>query len=294
MCTRCVSKIHASEGNIGGWHGPSEIEQVFSDRPKSLPFWRGNIDRFSKGSSVVLTPEPVGHDPDSLRGRISGIRVATISRGKCPVLTKIDSCDTRGTAGNAGLGKYVLEKGEAMNTDRALHKRNGGFTSVEIGVTLVLIGLTLAFGVARIDTSSWSLDAAAQEVSQRVTAARAMAVLRQHDVIVDFDVATRAMAIHEDTDSDGMVDEDERLIRYVLDGRVEFLLGDASPLAGFTSAPITFAGGSVTFLRNGSASEEGAVYVGRPDVGKVRAIVIRRATGYAEVHLYNGARWLDE
>jgi hypothetical protein len=165
---------------------------------------------------------------------------------------------------------------------------------MEIGVTLVLIGLTLAFGVARIDTSAWALDAAATEVRQRVTAARAMAVLKQHDVIVSFDVATRAMAIHEDTDSDGTVDVDERLIRYVLDGRVEFLLGDASPFAGFTSGPITFGGASVTFLRNGSASEEGAVYVGRPDVERVRAIVIRRATGYAEVHRYNGARWLDE
>ena len=181
-----------------------------------------------------------------------------------------------------------------MNTERALHKQNGGFTSVEIGVTLVLIGLTLAFGVARIDTSAWSLDAAAQEVSQRVTAARAMAVLKQHDVIVSFDVAMRAIAIHEDTNSDGVVDEDERLIRHVLDGRVEFQLGDASPFAGFTDGPVTFAGGSVTFLRNGAASEEGAVYVGRPDVEKVRAIVIQRATGYAEVHRYNGARWLDD
>ncbi|MGD2151635.1 MAG: GspH/FimT family protein [Gemmatimonadales bacterium] len=173
----------------------------------------------------------------------------------------------------------------------AASRSDAGFTAVELGVTLALIGLVLAFNVARIDSSSWRLDTAIQEVNQRLRAARTLAVLKQHDVVVRFEVATGSIVIHEDANGDGSVDDDERAIRHTLDGNVRFDRGDAPPYAGFTGGAVSFEAGTVTFLRNGSASQEGAVYVGWPGAEKGRVVVLHRATGYTEVHRYDGSKW---
>jgi Tfp pilus assembly protein FimT len=176
-------------------------------------------------------------------------------------------------------------------TNAIVRQREAGFTVVELCATIVLIGLMLAFGIARVDTVTWKLDTATKEVMQRLRSARALAVLRQHDVIVSFDVEARALIVHEDVNGDGLVDEDERVVRHRLGGKVQFERGEAPPFAGFTNAAVSFQAGAVTFLRNGSASQEGAVYVGWPGAVKGRVVVVRRATGYAEVHRYNGSQW---
>jgi len=168
---------------------------------------------------------------------------------------------------------------------------DAGFTAVELGVTLALIGLLLAFAVVRIDSSSWRLDAATEEVNQRLRAARTLAVLRQHDVVVRFEVATRSIVIHEDANGDGSVDDEERAIRHTLDGNVRFDRGNAPPYAGFSGGAVSFEAGAVTFLRNGSASQEGAVYVGWPGAEVGRVVVLHRATGFTEVHRYDGRKW---
>ncbi len=169
--------------------------------------------------------------------------------------------------------------------------RYDGFTTVELAVALVLIGLLLAFAAVRIDTATWKLDAAGREVMQRLRAARALAVLKQHDVVVSFEPATRAIVVHEDGNGDGLVDGDERVIRHALGDKLELMRGAAPPYAGFTNVSVGFSDSSVTFRRNGSASEEGAVYVSRPEGERVRVVVVRRATGYVEVYRYDGSKW---
>jgi Tfp pilus assembly protein FimT len=169
-----------------------------------------------------------------------------------------------------------------------------GFTSFELVVTLALIGLVLALGVTRIDSSTWRLDSAGQDVVQHVRAARALAVLRQHDVVVIFDVEASAIVVHEDANRDGAIDAGERVRRQPLEGNVHFTRSAGPHFAGFTAGPVTFRNSSVTFRRNGSASEEGAIYLGRRGIEKARVVVIRRATGYAEMFRYNGSGWLSE
>lgn len=169
-----------------------------------------------------------------------------------------------------------------------------GFTSFELVLTLALIGLVLALGVTRIDSSTWRLDSAGQDIVQHVRAARALAVLRQHDVVVVFDVEASAIVVHEDANSDGIIDEGERVRRRPLEGNVQFTRSTAPPFAGFTESPVTFKSSSVTFRRNGSASEEGAIYLGRRGIEKARVVVIHRATGYAQMFPYNGSGWLSD
>jgi prepilin-type N-terminal cleavage/methylation domain-containing protein len=177
---------------------------------------------------------------------------------------------------------------------RPHNRRDSGFTMMEVTLTLALMGIVLAMGVRRVDTSAWKLDAAGQQVVQRVRAARALAVLRQHDVVVNFDIENGAIVVHEDVDGDGEIGDDERVTRRGLEGKNEFTLGGATAFAGFEGGAVTFSDASVTFKRNGSASEEGAVYVSRPGLEKARVIVISRATGYSVMHRYNGSRWISE
>ena len=171
------------------------------------------------------------------------------------------------------------------------HDGRAVFSSVETVIALSIIALTFAMGVRRVDSSSWRLDAAGQQVVQHARAARALAVLKQHDVILAFDAAKREITIHEDENSDGAVDDGERFLRHGLDGNARFLRGAVPAYGGFTSGSITFTDGVVTFKRNGSASEEGAIYIGRSGIDKARIVVISRATGYAEMFRYNGTDW---
>lgn len=169
----------------------------------------------------------------------------------------------------------------------------GGFTAVEMLVTLALLGLVLAFGLASMDSSSWRLDAAADQVVQRLRLARSLAVLRQYDVIVTFDQTNPAVIVHEDANGDGAVDEGERVFRYPLEEGTAFTRGAGPAYGGFDVGSISFPDGTVTFHRNGSSSSEGAVYVGRgPDDVRPEAVIVERATGYAKRFKFDGNSWV--
>lgn len=179
-----------------------------------------------------------------------------------------------------------------MRDGRAPRNRHG-FTIVELTVTLALLGVVIVIGVQRLDSSSWRLDSAAQEVVQTVRAARSVAVLKQHDVVVTLDVGQRRIIVHEDANNNGTVEDGERVRSEVLDGNAEFLLEGVPPYGEFSSGPVTFSNQTVTFLRNGSASQEGAVYISEPSIAKARVVVVRRATGYTELLRFNGESWLE-
>lgn len=164
---------------------------------------------------------------------------------------------------------------------------------MDVAITLGLIGLMVAMGVSRVESSAWRLDEAGQEVVQRVRAARALAVLKQNDVLVSFDVDDDAVVVHEDSNGNGSVDSGERVLRYPLSGQMQFSRGSAPAYGGFDAGPVTFTDNKITIERNGSASEEGAVYVSRPGTYKARAVVVNRATGYAQMHRYNGSNWIS-
>lgn len=173
-----------------------------------------------------------------------------------------------------------------------LVRGTGGFSIVDMAVTLVLLGVLLSVGVATFDNSGYRLDASLSQVIHRARVARSLAVLRQHDVIVEFDEVRPAVVMHEDANNDGVRDADERVIRYPLEEGTAFTRGSAPALGGFTTTGVSFTNGKVTFRRDGSCSEEGAVYVGRGDAEEnPRAVVFARATGYTRIFRFTGADW---
>lgn len=168
-----------------------------------------------------------------------------------------------------------------------------GFTMVDVVVTLAMFGIILGFGITVVDTSVWKLDASASQVAQRARVARSLAVLRQHDVVVTFDETKRALFVHEDANNNGTQDDGERVVRYALESGIRFTRGSAPAYGGYTSGAITFSGGVVTFRRNGSASEEGAIYIGRgSDDDRPKVVVLHRSTGYTETLKYDGSGWV--
>ncbi len=165
-----------------------------------------------------------------------------------------------------------------------------GFSLVEVMVALVVLGVMLGVGVSRIDYSAWALDSAVKGVSQHLRVARQRAVMKQHDVIVSFDVAEATLVLHEDANNNGVQDGGERVSRRPLEKEAIFSRGTAPVYAGFIGGPVTFTGNQVIFHRNGSASEEGAIYVGR-NVNDEHSVVIvlRRATAYTETFKHTGS-----
>ena len=149
-----------------------------------------------------------------------------------------------------------------INRDR----KKAGFTVIEILITLVVVGIVVAFVRTKIDLAKYSVDTGMQSLGTLLQAAQRLAVTRQHDIIVAFDVPHEAVRIVDDTNNNHIADPGEHVRVVPLQDRVVFGLGGATPLSGVTPGPITFsktmgAYPCVTFHRDGSSSEAGGVYI---------------------------------
>lgn len=180
----------------------------------------------------------------------------------------------------------------------------GGFTLVEIIVVLGLLSILLGVAIPRIDVTSYRLDAGIREVTTTVRGAQGSAVLRGHDVVVAFDEADRTIRIHSDIDSDGDVDDAEGIRFHALPEGLVF--GRASaPARPISADAISFdeeQSGlpAVTFHRNGSATEEGIVYVTSERAAQsssfaedARAIEVARSTGRIRCVSYDSGSWQE-
>lgn len=185
---------------------------------------------------------------------------------------------------------------------RAVPGGSAGFTLVEIIVVLGLLAILLGVAVPRIDVASYRLDAGVREVTTTVRGAQGTAVMRGHDVVLAFDETDRTVRIHSDENSDGGVDSDEGIRVYELPEGVAFGRGSA-PARDLSSETISFDGEqgglpAVTFHRNGSASEEGVVYVTSERALQssdfeedARAIEFARSTGRIRCVSYESGSW---
>lgn len=163
-----------------------------------------------------------------------------------------------------------------------------GFTLVEMLLVVVILGLLVAFTAPKIDVQKFRANSAMQAVGTALLASQRLAVTRQHNIVVAFDVGAGTMRIVDDTNNNNQIDVGEHQRVVALD-RIVFGLGGA-PLYNGLAGPVSFSKrlGSlpaVTFHRDGSASEAGAIYLTTPRAvsdpsraGDTRVIVIDRAT----------------
>lgn len=190
-----------------------------------------------------------------------------------------------------------------MTRSRQPDRVTVGFTFVEIVIVLTIIGLLTAIVAPRIDLERYQVDTAMEGVGATLLMAHRLAVTKQHDVIVSFDVPGAAILIHEDANNDGVLDGDERQRREPLGDKVVFGRGGA-PAHRIGDAVVSFdrvhqGRPALTFHRNGSASEAGGFYLTArraenasgelPSYARVVEIV--RATGRVSWHRFANDAW---
>lgn len=177
---------------------------------------------------------------------------------------------------------------------------HAGFTMVELIITLGMIAVVLGIALPRLDLEGTRVRSSAHEVVSTLTAAQSRAVLNQHDVVIRFDTVAATALVHLDADNDGTLDAGETTTLVGLSDGVHFGRGQA-PVMPQGDGAVSFTqirGGlpSLTFHRNGSASQTGVVYVaaglrGRAEPAHVRAIDVSRATGRSVCSRVRAGAW---
>ena len=190
---------------------------------------------------------------------------------------------------------------------RRQRTRHVGFTIVELVITLTLIGIVAGFAAPRIDYQRYRADAGARVVRGVLQQAQRLAVLRQYDVIVSFDVAGNRLRVVEDANNNRGQDGGERASWRPLEEGARFArpsgtgIGGAAVASEVSGADVRQVGGypSVVFHRDGAASTDLEVYLtaGSGAESNLRGIAVTRATGRADAYRYNpgnagAARWL--
>jgi prepilin-type N-terminal cleavage/methylation domain-containing protein len=178
-----------------------------------------------------------------------------------------------------------------------------GFTLIEALTVIVIIGIMTGIAIPRSRLTTYRATSGAQVVATTLIYAQRQAISRQADTRVAFDVANNEIRIHEDADNDNVIDANERVTMTALPEGVTFGLGGA-PARAMGGATVNFTRTQgilpmVVFHRDGSASENGGVYVTTIDglnVGRtadVRAVEVSRATGRAAWFSYATDAWKE-
>jgi prepilin-type N-terminal cleavage/methylation domain-containing protein len=178
----------------------------------------------------------------------------------------------------------------------------GGYTLIELVSVIALAGVLVALAGPRIDLPYYRLSGAMDEVSSELLLAQRTAVQTQHDVVVSFDESGSRVRVHQDLNNNHLVDAGEKAPWVSLAGGIRFGRGAVDAMAGYSDV-VSFTQRedgypALVFLRNGSASEEGVVYLtsvrsleSADHPRDAHAIFVQRSTGRPTVYRYTGSGW---
>lgn len=193
-----------------------------------------------------------------------------------------------------------LSKAEPLRPECTLR---AGFSLTEVLIVLIVVSVLAVMIVPNIEIVKYRMDGSVRGYMAAMVAAQRVAVKRQHAVVVVFDTAHRRIRIHEDANNDGLVSEGERRRTVPLQDGVRFGRGPA-PARSWGGDAIVFTERSpeglpiVRFLRNGSASEQGGLYLtstrsaqGERYAKDTRALEVDRATGRISWFYFHPPDW---
>jgi prepilin-type N-terminal cleavage/methylation domain-containing protein len=179
-----------------------------------------------------------------------------------------------------------------------LRRSRPAFTLIELLIVITMIAILAGFAIPRIDFVKARSDAAARLVRGQLQTAQRLAIQRQYNILVSFDVARNRIRIVEDQNNNGAAESTERILWRSLEEQARF----ASPPSGISVGGSAIAGSdlrtldgmpTITFRRDGSASGNAEIYISSPrSLGKdFRGVVVTESTGRAEWFRYDGSTW---
>src|SRR5437773_1283279 len=92
------------------------------------------------------------------------------------------------------------------------HAGSRGFTLLEMLLVIVIFGFLLTLVAPKIDLQKFTVDSAMQSAGTTLLVAQRLAVTRQHNIIVAFDVPAEAMRILDDANNNGQAGPGERVV----------------------------------------------------------------------------------
>jgi prepilin-type N-terminal cleavage/methylation domain-containing protein len=169
------------------------------------------------------------------------------------------------------------QKATAMNAHKQ-NERRRGFSTMELMLVITIMGMMAGIAITKIDLAKMEANSAVQILSTTMVAAQREAITKQHDIIMTFDAGDRTVRMIWDRNSNGAINNGERIRVIPLDGRIGFGLGGAT--AGSASGIGGF------YLTSNRAIAEPTKYQ-----SDTRAVEIIRATGRTEWYRYTGTAW---
>jgi type II secretory pathway pseudopilin PulG len=178
-------------------------------------------------------------------------------------------------------------------------------TLVEILIVIGLIGIGSALAMWKIDIAHYQVLGDMQGIGSLFIAAQRQAVSHQYNMILTFDTTMHVIHVISDANNNGQQDPGEHETAYALGDRVRFSLG-AAAVGDIGAGPVTFTNTvnglpSVTFFRNGAASQAGGIYITSIREAEsldpqwafeTHEIEVSRATGHADWWVYTGTQWV--
>lgn len=177
--------------------------------------------------------------------------------------------------------------------------RRTGYTMIEMLMVVCVVGMLALISVPKGYVQTYQLDAAARSVRMALQNAQRLALTRQLNVIVSFDVDHNRIRTVEDNNNNGSVNTGERTTYVNLEDGAHF----ATPAAGvngsvsssIVGSGLQMSGGlpSVIFRRDGESSSDLEVYVTskRAAANDYRAITVVQSTGRTDWYKYIDAAW---
>jgi hypothetical protein len=162
-----------------------------------------------------------------------------------------------------------------------------------------IVGIFATLAYPRVNFTQFQVDSGARTVRVALQNAERLAVTRQYDVVVSFDVTNKRLRILEDGNNNDVVDNGERVTYAALEDGVHF----KTPPAGLSGPVSSAVNGSnlktvdgmptIVFRRDGAASSDLEVYLASSKelANDWRAIQVVQSTGRTDWYRYLNNLW---